>query len=347
MGRSNSEAALHTEMERSWWRCSAVGLANVWHCSITEAHDTQLTCMTASRIDLGERSMKSSVLFIVVAVSHLALAAESADERDENLQARGAAQMPHLEALTKQVNGEVTYLDVGGRLAFVLRPQGKELSSPVPWLWYAPTIRGDIGAQPRPPHAWMFRRFLEKGIVIAGVDVGESMGNPEGRAGYVAFHKLLTEKHGFAQRAILMPQSRGGLMLYNWAAENPDHVACVAGIYTVCDMSNWPGLKRAGVAYEMTENELAAVLPKHNPIDRLEPLAKAGIPILHIHGYRDKPAPVERHAGELAKRYRKLGGNVELILVVGKGHEVVPEFFERQEVVDFVIRHSRPSGKKL
>ena len=37
-----------------------------------------------------------------------------------------------------------------------------------------------------------------------------------------------------------------------------------------------------------------------------------------------------RNSGELASRYRKLGGRMELIVVPGKGHEVCPELFRRQ-----------------
>ena len=232
---------------------------------------------------------------------------------------------------------------IEGHTAFLIEPDTKPEKGAMPWVWYAPTLRGLPGGAEK----WMFERFLKAGIAIAGIDVGESYGSPKGRALYSALHKNLGEKRGLAKQACLLARSRGGLMLYAWAAENPDKVACITGIYPVCNIASYPGLRRASGAYGLTAEQLKAQLAKHNPIDRLEPLAKAGIPILHIHGDRDKPAPVERHAGELAKRYRKLGGNVELILVVGKGHEVVPEFFERQEVVDFVIRHSRPSGKKL
>jgi acetyl esterase/lipase len=282
--------------------------------------------------------MRTPILLLAVAAGSFTLGAEP----DAALSARVAAALPTVDAVAKAVMGEVTYLEVTGRPAFLIQPQGERPSTPVPWVWYAPTI----GGQPRPAHAWMFRQFLAKGISIAGIDVGESMGNPKGRAAYSAFHKLLTEKHGFAKRASLMPQSRGGLMLYNWAAEHPDHVACIAGIYTVCDMSVWPGLKRAGAAYEMSEKQLAAVLAEHNPIDRLAPLAKADVPILHIHGDSDKPVPIERNAGELARRYRKLGGKIELIVVPGKGHEEATEIFQRQQVVDFVINNARPPTER-
>ena len=62
------------------------------------------------------------------------------------------------------------------------------------------------------------RSFSHAGMAIAGVDVGESLRQPERlRAGYSAFYKELVEKRGFAKKACLLAQSRGGLMLYNWA----------------------------------------------------------------------------------------------------------------------------------
>ena len=286
--------------------------------------------------------MKIHILLLVVAARIFSLGTEFTAHGDDTLNVRVATALPTVDALTRDVMGELIYLEVVGRPAFLIRPQGEKPSKAAPWVWYAPTISG----QPRPAHVWMFRQFLADGIAIAGIDIGESMGNPGGRTAYSAFHRLLTEEHGFAKRATLIPQSRGGLMLYNWAAEHPESVACIAGIYTVCDMSSWPGLSRAAAAYEMSEQQLAMVLPKHNPIDRLAPLARADVPILHIHGDSDTAVPVERNAGELSRRYRELGGRIELIVIPGKGHEEAPEFFQCQQVVDFVIKNARPGNKK-
>jgi hypothetical protein len=76
-------------------------------------------------------------------------------------------------------------------------------------------------------------------------------------------------------------------MLYNWAIDNPSSVACIAGIYPVCNLSSYPGLSKASGAYGLNEEQLAAQLAEHNPIDRLEALSKAHIPIFHIHGDDD------------------------------------------------------------
>jgi hypothetical protein len=244
--------------------------------------------------------------------------------------------IPCVKSLTDQLPCTVDFFDVEGCQAFLIRPTGKTGSTPMPWVWYAPVI-----GHPNRSHAWMLRQWLEKGIGMAGVDVGESYGNPRGRKVYTALWETLRTRYHMAERPCLLPQSRGGLMLYNWAAENPARVAGIAGIYTVCDLRSYPGLDRACGAYGLSAGDLANRLAEHNPIDRLAPLAKAGVPILHVHGDADKVVPLERNAGELVRRYRELGGEVRLITVPGKGHQVCPEFFECQELVDFVVAQTR------
>ena len=86
----------------------------------------------------------------------------------------------------------------------------------------------------------MLRQWLAKGIGMAGVDVGESFGNPNGRAVFTKLWETLRTRYGMSDRPGLLPQSRGGLMLYNWAAEHPDRVSCIAGIYPACDLRSFP-----------------------------------------------------------------------------------------------------------
>jgi len=248
---------------------------------------------------------------------------------------RSGRTIPSVNSLADLLPSTVDYFDVEGCPAFLIRPKDKAAQSPMPWVWYAPVI-----GHPNPSHAWMLRQWLDKGIGMAGVDVGESFGSPRGRKVFTALWEVLTSRYGMSERPCLLPQSRGGLMLYNWAAENPARTACIAGIYPVCDLRSYPGLDRACGAYGLSAAELAARLAEHNPIDRLAPLAKAGVPILHVHGDADKVVPLEKNSGELARRYRALGGAVRLVVVPGKGHQVCPEFFQCQELVDFVVAHA-------
>ncbi len=223
--------------------------------------------------------------------------------------------------------------EVDGHTAFVIPPKRQEQGNPTPWVWYAPTLPG----YPEDRERWMFERFVAAGMAVAGVDVGESYGSPKGRAVYSSFYRELREKHGLARKACLLVRSRGGLMLYTWASENAEAVACIAGIYPVCNLRSYPGLPKACGTYGLSEAELAAQLGRHNPIDRLAPLAKAKVPIFHIHGDVDTTVPLEDNSGELARRYRQLGGNVELLVPKGQGHNYWTGFFQCQELVDFII----------
>jgi len=238
------------------------------------------------------------------------------------------------------MKGEVFAME--GRPAFLIFPE-KPKAGPIPWILYAPTLRGLPGGAEK----WMFERFLKAGIAIAGVDVGESYGSPKGRAVYSALHEHLVTKRGMAKQACLLARSRGGLMLYCWAAENPEKVRCITGIYPVCNIASYPGLKRACGAYGLTVEKLEAELAKHNPIDRLAALAKAKVPIFHIHGDKDRVVPLDKNSVIIKERYDQLGGPMILEVVKGQGHNMWNGWFQSQNLVDFVITHAtKPLQKK-
>jgi pimeloyl-ACP methyl ester carboxylesterase len=97
-------------------------------------------------------------------------------------------------------------------------------------------------------------------------------------------------------------------------------------------------MEKAAKTYGYTLEEMEQHLAEHNPIDRLAPLAKAGIPLLHIHGDVDKLIPLETNAQVIHDRYQKLGGKMEIIVVPGKGHEAVDEFFQNKQFLEFLAR---------
>ncbi|MEI6235507.1 MAG: prolyl oligopeptidase family serine peptidase [Planctomycetota bacterium] len=224
---------------------------------------------------------------------------------------------------------------VQGHAAFVILPKEKPADGGTPWVWYAPTLSG----LPSEAEKWMFERFTAAGIAIAGVDAGESYGSPDGCALYSALYEELTQKRGFAKKAMLLGRSRGGLMTLSWAAGNPEKVAGFAGVYPVCNLVSYPGVKTASAAFKLKPEELTAKLKDFNPIDRLEVLAKAGIPLFAIHGDNDKTVPLDANSGEMKKRYEALGGTMQLIIPPGQGHNMWPGFFQCQELVDFVLGH--------
>jgi len=137
----------------------------------------------------------------------------------------------------------------------------------------------------------------------------------------------------------MLGRSRGGLQTLSWAAENPGNVSGFAGIYPVCNIASYPGIEKASSAYHLSATELQQVLSVYNPIDRLKPLADAGLPLFAIHGDSDLLVPLEANSGELKSRYESLGGKMELVIPAGQGHSMWTGFFQSRELVEFVIDH--------
>ena len=242
----------------------------------------------------------------------------------------------------KSAFGSRRDFQVDGRNAFVIMPTASNRNQSIPWVWYAPTFHKKL---PQQAEDWMFDRYLKAGIAIAGMDVGESYGSPKGTKAYQALYRELVEKHRFGKRPVLLARSRGGLMLYSWAIENPDCVGGIAGIYPVCNLKSYPGLKNAASAFELSEEQLGERISEFNPIDRLESLAKARVPLHHIHGDSDRVVPLEANSAMLAERYRKLGGSVYVEIVKGKGHDMWPGWFQSKPLADFVIRNALKANR--
>jgi pimeloyl-ACP methyl ester carboxylesterase len=232
----------------------------------------------------------------------------------------------------EQYGAKRTTIEIGPHKGFILEPGKPAAEGARPWVWYAPTI----GSHPNKANGWVLRKLLDEGFYVGGINVGESFGSPAGRKAFTEFHAYVVRAFKLETKARLLAQSRGGLMLYNWAAENPDKVRCIVGIYPVCDLRSYPGLNKAAGAYGLSPSELEKQLPQHNPIDRLEPLAKAGVPILHVHGDADSVVPLAKNSQVVLDRYKALGGKMTLIVVPGKGHAEIPEFFQEPRLVRFL-----------
>ena len=233
--------------------------------------------------------------------------------------------------------GEVFLVE--GRTAFIIPAKTNSALKSKPWVWYAPTLPGLPGKEEQ----WMFDQFHDAGIAIGGIDVGESFGSPAGRKLFTKFHAEMTGARGYSAKPVLLGRSRGGLMTLSWAAENPDKVAGFAGIYPVCNVASYPGVAKAAGAYEMKPEELTARLAEHNPIDRLAPLARAGVPLFAIHGDVDTVVPLAANSGLVKERYTALGGSMQLIIPPGQGHNMWTGFFQCAELVSFVKAQAGPN----
>ncbi|NLF69990.1 MAG: prolyl oligopeptidase family serine peptidase [Candidatus Anammoximicrobium sp.] len=229
-----------------------------------------------------------------------------------------------------------------GRKCILVTP--KKAAPGKPWIWRARFF----GHEPQ-----VDLTLLARGFHLAYMDVVEMYGNPAAVAHWNAFYQELTTRQGLARRVALEGMSRGGLYIYNWAAANPEKVACIYADAPVCDIHSWAKRKDQSPAtarffadwlksYGLTEDQLADY--RGNPIDRLEPLSRAGVPLLHVVGDADDVVPVAENTAILETRYRKLGGHIEVIHKPEVGHHP-HSLTDPTPIVDFIVRYAEVREK--
>ena len=178
-----------------------------------------------------------------------------------------------------------------------------------PWVWRA-----------RFP-GWHYRMdsiLLSEGYAIAYINTNNMYGSPRAVGVWNRFYSYLTQSYGFNEKTALEGVSRGGLFVYNWAKKNPEKVNCIYAEAPVCDFTSWPGGFGKGKGskhdWELLKKEYGFKSDKEakayndQPVDNLEKLAAAKVPVLHMIGLKDKVVPVDENTMVLTNRYIKLGG---------------------------------------
>ena len=217
---------------------------------------------------------------------------------------------------------------------------------------------------PAPGRPWVWRaRFpdfhtgcdlilLERGFHIAYIDTGGMHGGLEAMKIWDAFYKEMHEVHGLAERVALEGVSRGGLFIYHWASRNPEKVACIYADTAVCDIKSWPLGSGEGRGHVPTWQQLLSVLELTNeealeyalnPIDLLEPIAAAKIPLLSIVSLNDVIVPPAENTFVLAKRFKELGGHIQIMEVPEGTESSNGHHFTHPDPLrpaDFIERHA-------
>ena len=226
---------------------------------------------------------------------------------------------------------------IGERSGLLVKP--KQPAAGNPWIWRTEFF----GHKPEADLA-----LLAAGWHVAHFKVSNMFGSPESIALMADFHEHVTREYKLAERVTLEGFSRGGLYAVNFAASHPDKTAALYLDAPVLDIRSWPGgkgkgngapgeWKRALECYGLTEETVADF--KGNPLDRLAPLAKAGIPIISVCGEADKTVPYPENTAILKQRYEALGGRIEVILKPGVDHHP-HSLADPKPIVDFLTRHA-------
>lgn len=223
-----------------------------------------------------------------------------------------------------------------------------------------------VPPDPLPGNPWVWRaRFpdyhteadsilVSEGFHIAYINTNGMFGSPNAVAVWDRFHRHMTKAYRLNEKVSLAGVSRGGLFVYNWAKQNPEKVNCIYADAPVCDFKSWPagvgafcgnpetwGKLKAEYGFE-TDDEARKYL--NNPIDSLELLAAAKIPVLHMIGLEDRIVPPEENTFVLINRYIRLGGIATIVPCTrgpqnAEGHHFPIE--TPRTVADFIKYHSR------
>lgn len=226
-----------------------------------------------------------------------------------------------------------------------------------PWMWRSMFWGGTSGAVGRVTNGDL--KLVEQGYHVVVVP-GHVAGHPSGNAPIDAAYEMLTQDYGFSKTLSMASMSRETLALFRWASTNPDKVESIYVDNGVCNVDSWPGgklvpgsgsvangapaswtgMKKAyGFA---TDAELLAA--EVSPIDMLEPLAKANVPILMGCGSKDSTVPFEENGAIMKQRYEKLGGSIQIIME-DKGHH--PHGLkDPTPVIDFIKKHTAEPNAK-
>lgn len=155
--------------------------------------------------------------------------------------------------------------------------------------------------------------MLNHGYHLLYCDVTEFWGAPKAVARWDKFYAL-TQTIGLGSKPVLEGMSRGGTYCINWAKANPTKVTAIYGDNPLLDLRAFPrsnpgleaGFKQMLECYGITEAELPAFTG--SPIDGLEALAKAKVPVFFVLGAKDEIVPIAKHADVFEARYKALGG---------------------------------------
>lgn len=223
---------------------------------------------------------------------------------------------------------------LAGRPCLLVRP--KATAAGAPWIWRTEFF----GHEPQADLA-----LLARGWHVAYMDAKNMYGAPKAIALFGQFYAHLVAHYGLARRVVLEGFSRGGLYAFNFAAAHPTRVAALYLDAPVLDIRSWPGRDRASrewneclAAYGLTEETFPRFTG--NPIDRIDRVAGGNVPILVVCGDADTTVPFAENTGVLEKRYRELGGGIEVIVKPGVAHHP-HSLADPTPIVDFLMKHAQ------
>ena len=240
-----------------------------------------------------------------------------------------------------------TNFTVEGKPCFITQPT---VAAPgKPWVWRAsfPDFHAEVDLE-----------LLRHGWAVGYLECLDLLGCDAALDLMDRFYAEMTEQRGYARKPALEAVSRGGLHAYRYAARHPDRVACIYADTPVMDLKSWPlgwpGAKKEtadALQFYGFKDEAELRAWRGNPVDMLEPIAKAKTPLRHVISLNDRVVPPEQNTLEAQRRLQKLGHTMDVVTVKegtaeSSGHHFpLPEVFTSAR---FIMGHTTvlPEGRE-
>ncbi|MCQ2390255.1 MAG: alpha/beta fold hydrolase [Kiritimatiellae bacterium] len=231
--------------------------------------------------------------------------------------------------------GQRTVFDFEGYDAWVVEPPAdvKALDG-TPWTWTIQWRTAYVARTSVP-------RLLKMGWHHVSVDTFKDKMDKTGLAVSRRFQDFLVKELGFAPKAHLIGMSWGGFFSVRYAANNPD---CVDKIYLDAPFLNFDGrVGRPGtlaVASLGPWDKLGRKLGEWTddpemPVNMAEKLVAQRIPILLLYGGADQTLMPVNNAELFASRYKKAGGDIQVVNRTLYGHHPHGVDVDENTVINF------------
>ena len=191
--------------------------------------------------------------------------------------------------------------------------------------------------------------MVEKGWYLSCYKISDMYGSPKAVELMWEFQKYLVEQFNLYKKTVLFGFSRGGLYAFNYAVAYPMSVDALYLDAPVLDIRSWPGGLGAAERYEkewqecLKEYEFTEVTAANfnqSPIDKIEQLAKANIPLIIVAGGADEVVPFNENSKKMADRLMEKGCKVKLIVKPDCGHH--PHSLDNPvPIVEFILENTR------
>ncbi|HEX2974094.1 MAG TPA: hypothetical protein VHP11_17305 [Tepidisphaeraceae bacterium] len=183
--------------------------------------------------------------------------------------------------------------------------QPKAVAPGKPWVFRSDVVNRDAAVD---------LALLAQGFHIVTGPVPYNADGPL-RPHWDAVYKHLTS-NGFSSKPVMEGAGAAAGDAYAWAIHNPEKVSCIYGENPV-------------LRSQMAQGRL---------VDSLAPLAKAGVPLLHVCGSLDPQ--LNDNTRLVEKRYKELGGEIKVIVNEGEEHyPTAPK--DPKPVVDFIKQRAK------